>query len=116
MRDGSMFASLNSYDSQEYFDTHSQVYLITPTGGYMVELFAAFPAKPSESGKDTSPWRLNWKDDGSYTTWLNAMQERSVVACDVTVTSSDKVLTLSTCRPGGTERFIVMGKLVTVTQ
>lgn len=115
MRDGSMFAALNSYDSQEFFDAHKELYLVTPSGGYVVELFVAFPAKPSESGADTSPWCLSWKDDGAYTTWLNAMQERSVVENDVTVTSSDKVLTLSTCRPGGTERFIVMGKLVAVT-
>lgn len=81
-----------------------------------MELFAAFPANPSESGEDTSPWRLSWRDDGAYTTWLNAMLERSVVESDVIVTSSDKVLTLSTCRPGGVDRFIVMGKLVTVPE
>ena len=88
--------------------------LVTPDGGYVVEIFTAFVAKPSESGSDTSPWRLDWKDDGAYTTWLNAMKERSVVECDVTVTSSDKVLTLSTCTPGGASRFIVMGKLAAV--
>ena len=114
MRDGSMFAALNEYDEQSYFDTHKQMYLVTPEGGYLCEIFAAFVAKPSESGSDTSPWRLSWKDDGSYTTWLTAMAERSVVETDVTVTSSDKVLTLSTCTPGGASRFIVMGKLAAV--
>ena len=116
MRDGSMFAALNDYDEQEFFNAHKELYLVTPEGGYVVELFAAFTAKPSESGADTSPWRLSWKDDGAYNTWLNAMRERSVVESDVIVTSSDRVLTLSTCRPGGAERFIVMGKLVEVTQ
>ena len=114
MRDGSMFAVLNQYDGQPYFDTHRQMYLVTPTGGYVMEIFSAFAAKPAESGSDTSPWRLNWKDDGAYTTWLRAMAERSVVETDVSVTSSDKVLTLSTCTPGGASRFIVMGKLVEV--
>ena len=114
IRDGSMFAALNEYDEQSYFDTHKQMYLVTPEGGYLCEVFAAFVAKPSESGSDTSPWRLSWKDDGAYTTWLTAMAERSVVETDVTVTSSDKVLTLSTCTPGGASRFIVMAKLVEV--
>ena len=114
MRDGSMFAALNEYDEQSYFDTHKQMYLVTPESGYLCEVFAAFVAKPSESGSDTSPWRLSWKDDGAYTTWLTAMAERSVVETDVTVTSSDKVLTLSTCTPGGASRFIVMAKLVEV--
>lgn len=114
MRDGSMFAALNEYDEQSYFDGHPQMYLVTPGGGYVVEIFTAFVAKPSESGSDTSPWRLSFKDDGAYTTWLSEMAGRSVIETDVTVTSSDKVLTLSTCTPGGASRFIVMGKLAAV--
>ena len=114
MRDGSMFAALNEYDEQSYFDGHPQMYLATPGGGYVVEIFTAFVAKPSESGSDTSPWRLSFKDDGAYTTWLSEMAGRSVIETDVTVTSSDKVLTLSTCTPGGASRFIVMGKLLEV--
>lgn len=114
MRDGSLFALLNRYDEQSYFDTHRQMYLVTPKGGYVMEIFAAFAAKPEESGSETSPWQLSWKDDGAYTTWLTAMKERSAVESDVTVTCSDKVLTLSTCTPGGTGRFLVMGKLVKV--
>ena len=91
MRDGSMFATLNEYDEQSYFDGHPKMYLVTPGGGYIVEIFTAFVAKPSESGSDTFPWRLNWKDDGAYTTWLSEMAGRSVIETDVTVTSSDKV-------------------------
>ena len=64
MRDGSMFATLNEYDEQSYYDGHPQMYLVTPDGGYVVEIFTAFVAKPSESGSDTSPWRLSFKDDG----------------------------------------------------
>lgn len=114
MRDGSMFAALNGYDEQSYFDSHPQMYLVTPEDGFIMEIFTAFVADPAESGSDTSPWCLEWKDDGAYTTWLAAMKDRSVVEADVKVTSSDKVLTLSTCTPGGANRFIVMGKLVEV--
>ena len=114
MRDGSMFAALNEYGGQGYYDGHPQMYLVTPDGGYVMEVFSAFEAKPAESGSDTSPWRLSWKDDGAYTTWLSEMADRSVIETDVTVTSSDKVLTLSTCTPGSKSRFIVMGKLAAV--
>ena len=79
-----------------------------------MEIFTAFVAKPSESGSDTSPWRLNFKEAGAYTTWLSEKAGRSVIETDVTVTSSAKVLTLSTCTPGGARRFIVMGKLAAV--
>ena len=114
MRDGSMFAALNEYGEQGYYDGHPQMYLVTPGGGYTMEIFTTFVAEPGESGSDTSPWRLSWKDDGDYTTWLSEMAGRSVIETDVTVTSSDKVLTLSTCTPGGKSRFIVIGKLAAV--
>ncbi len=94
MRDGSMFAALNEYGEQGYYDGHPQMYLVTPGGGYTMEIFTTFVAEPGESGSDTSPWRLSWKDDGAYTTWLSEMAGRSVIEADVTVTSSDKVLTL----------------------
>ena len=116
MRDGSMFSSLREYAEQTYFDEHPQMYLMTPEGSYLVELFSAFVASPSEAGSDTSPWALEWKDDGAYTTWLTAMQERSLVKSNVSVTSSDRVITLSTCTNSGKDRFIVMGKLVSVTE
>ena len=92
------------------------MYLVTPEGGYAVEVFSAFVASPEESGSETSPWTLEWKDSGAYTTWLSVMQERSVIETGVSVTSSDKVLTLSTCTNGGADRFIVMGRLVAVTE
>ena len=114
MRDGSMFAELNHYKEQAYFDAYPRMYLVTPEGGFVCEVFAAFTADPEESGSDASPWRLGFQDDGAYTTWLGKMAERSVVESGVTVTSSDRVLTLSTCAPGGAKRFVVMGKFVEV--
>lgn len=36
-----MFALLNRYDEQSYFDAHRQMYLVTPKGGYVMEIFAA---------------------------------------------------------------------------
>ena len=116
MRDGSMFSTLVEYKAQAYYDEHPEMYLITPEGGYVAEVFSAFVASPEESGSETSPWALEWKDSGAYTTWLSAMQERSVIETGVSVTSSDKVLTLSTCTNGGADRFIVMGRLVAVTE
>lgn len=107
-----MFSSLRDYADQDYYDKHPQMYLITPEGSYLVDVFSAFVADPGESGSKTSPWELSWKDDGAYTTWLSAMQERSLVKTDVSVTSSDRVLTLSTCSNNGADRFLVMGKLI----
>lgn len=112
MRDGSMFSTLREYADQGYYDAHPVMYLMTPKKNYVMEIFSAFVASPGESGNKTSPWELSWKDDGAYTTWLSAMQERSLVKTEASVTSSDRVLTLSTCTNNGADRFLVMGKLI----
>ena len=44
------------------------------------------------------------------------MKERSLIETDVIVTGSDRVLTLSTCTPGGAERFLVMGTMTEVEE
>lgn len=108
------FRELTPYDTHTPMYCSKIIYLVTPEGGFICEVFTSFVANPSESGSDTSPWRMEWKDDGAYTTWLSAMADRSVVETEVTVTSNDNVLTLSTCTSGGANRFIVMGKLVPV--
>lgn len=112
MRDGSMLATLNYYTDQSWFEKNPRMYLDTPHGGYGVEIFSAFPANPSESGTDASPWRIDFKDDGAFSTWIAKMAKRSVIKTGVEVTGSDKVLTLSTCNADGSARFIVMGKLI----
>lgn len=114
MRDGSMFASIKDYADQAYYDAHPRMFLITPEQGFVMEIFSAFVADPGESGKDTSPWRLDWQDDGEYAAWLEAMAGRSVIQSDVAVNSGDRVLTLSTCTNDSAHRFIVMGKLTPV--
>lgn len=114
MRDGSMLASIKDYANQAHYDAHPYMLLVTPEHGFVMEIFTAFVASPGESGSDTSPWRLDWQDDGDYAAWLEAMAGRSVIQSNVIVTSSDKVLTLSTCTNDSTHRFIVMGKLTAV--
>ena len=113
MRDGSMFASLNQYRKQNYYEAHPTMTLLTPEGSYVVELFAAFNASPKESGKSDSPWRLDFENDADFTVWLSAMTSRSLIQTETAVTARDKVLTLSTCNGSG-DRFIVMGKLTAV--
>ena len=113
MRDGSMFASLNQYRKQSYYEAHPTMILLTPEGGYVVELFASFNASPKESGKNDSPWRLDFENDADFTVWLSAMTSRSLIQTETAVTARDKVLTLSTCNGSG-DRFIVMGKLTAV--
>lgn len=115
-RDGSMFSTLREYAAQEYYEAHPTMYLITPDCGYIVEIFVAFTASPSETGSDTSPWRVEWPDEDAFSEWLAIAAERSVISTGITVNSDDRLLTLSTCTNSGKDRFLVMGKLTAVNE
>lgn len=116
MRNGTMFSTLKEYASQEYYEVHSMMYLITPECGYTVEIFAAFTASPNETGSDNSPWRVEWSNTDTFAEWLILAAERSVIVSNVAVDSDDRILTLSTCTNSGKDRFIVMGKLTAVNE
>ncbi|MDL2324403.1 class B sortase [Ruminococcaceae bacterium OttesenSCG-928-A16] len=114
MLDGAMFAGLPDYGEQGYYDVHPDMLLVTPDGGHVVELFAAFVASPNESGAETSPWNIAWETESDYAEWLSSMQGRSLFQSDVELSDTDRVLTLSTCINNGRDRFVVMGRLVIV--
>ena len=60
MRDGSMFSTLVEYKAQAYYDEHPEMYLVTPEGGYVVEVFSAFVARRNPAAK-LLPGRWNGK-------------------------------------------------------
>ncbi len=110
--DGSMFTCLADYAEQAYYDAHPTMLLLTPQGDYVMEVYAAFTASPKEAGAVTSPWRQSWSTDGDFSAWISQARERSVVETGITPDADDKVLTLSTCVHRGSDRFVVMGRLV----
>ncbi len=112
MRDGSMFAALLQYAGQDYYNAHPNMLLVTPEGGFLVELFTAFEASPDEAGGAASPWAMGWAGEQDYAAWLADMRGRSLFESGVSVSPGDRVLTLSTCTGSGSSRFVVMGRLI----
>ena len=116
MRNGTMFSTLNEYAAQEYFESHPTMYLITPSEGYIVKIFAVFTASPKEINSGTSPWQVEWSDNSDFAAWLTHAAKRSIIMSNVTVNSDDRILTLSTCTDSGKKRFLVIGKLTAVNE
>ena len=46
MKDGSMFALIDDYGDQSFFDQHPVMYLNTPTQNYRVDIFCGFTTDP----------------------------------------------------------------------
>ena len=103
MKDGSMFACLEKFASQEYYEQHPVMYLLTPEGDYKLELIA---------GKTVSA-----DDESIYTTDLTVdaarkRMESSDFRSSVQLQSGDRFVTLSTCAYSfNSARYVVIGVL-----
>lgn len=106
MRNGSMFASLDKYRKQSYYDEHPVIYLYTPGGNYAIELFSAYVRDASLLPHDFgSP-----EDFLAYVDQIKALSDfRSVVS----IGADDRIVTLVTCNYNYDDaRYVVHGKLV----
>ena len=110
MNDGSMFASLESYSYQEYYEKHPVMYLNTPKYNYRIELFSAFVIPASS---DT--YNITLGDEAAWQAYLDAAIEASKFTSDVDVKPGDRIITLSTCTYEYNDaRYVVQGKLVPI--
>ena len=108
MKDGSMFHSLIEYRDKDYYNKHPKMLLRTPTAKYDVVVFAAVTI-PSSSDK----YKFNFNNAAEKQAYLNWIQKKTELKTDVSVTSSDKIVMLSTCTyEFDNARLVVYGKLV----
>lgn len=108
MKDGTMFSTLSQYKSQDYYDTHKVMYLLTPRGNYALTLFAGYV-----TAVDDDAWQIDFANDSEYMGWISKAASRSTFqASDVRISESDRVITLSTCDyKFENARYVVVGKL-----
>ena len=107
MKDGSMFALIDDYGDQSFFDQHPVMYLNTPTQNYRVDIFCGFTTDP-----ESFVYRSAFASDEDYAAFLRALLNASEINCGVEPTTDDRIVTLSTCTYSGEDvRFVVCGKL-----
>lgn len=92
MGNGTMFTGIQNYKNQSYYDTHTYGVLYTPSGNYVVEFFAGYVT--SNSG---DAWDLRFRNDEEFDSWVESQISKSDFSAGFTPSSSDRILTLSTC-------------------
>ena len=111
MLNGSMFATLYSFDNQEFFDSHKYIYIYTPDRRLTYEVVCAHEYDDRHILNS-----FNFNDDSVFSDWLSSMKNPhsvySHVRQDVDLDLNSKVLVLSTCTNSGDGRFLVQGVLV----
>ena len=92
MNNGTMFADISKYSNRTFFDEHPNILIVTPDAKYKAEVFSAYIANTTYTS-----WDLSFNSDELYMNWLNEQQSRSYFPRGTTLTTEDKVVTLSTC-------------------
>ena len=110
MLDGSMFASLHSFEDRNFFEQHRTIMVYTPDRVLTYEIFAAYRTdnldQVANFPSDTPEERQAYIDR-IYTHEVRANFDRSIV-----VTPDDRIITLSTCIANPAYRYLVQGVLV----
>ena len=113
MHDGSMFKSLRGYTKEnDYYKDHKTFELITPDKKYHLEIISAF-ITPATS----EAYTYSFNTDADKQAFLNYAVKNSKISTGVTATTSDKIITLSTCAYDYDEaRYVVVCKAVPWTK
>lgn len=109
MRDGSMFGTLkNALNNAWQQDKSNQtIILITEKGKLEYEVFSTYQIEAEEYYLNTE-----FSNDAEYEKFLDTIKNRSNYDYGVSLTSQDKILTLSTCTGNGKDRVVVHARLI----
>lgn len=107
MKNQSMFASLDYWADQEYYDAHPVLWLLTPEQDYKIVLFSGYTTPGRSDTYTTFP-----ADDPLLEAYIAASQGKSDFQSDVTPGGEGRYVLLSTCAYNFEEaRYVLHGVL-----
>ncbi len=108
MKNGSMFAPLQSFLIKDFFEANRIIYLSTPKGEYRYEIFAVYQTKPS-----AVPYMPGMLAGDELNQLLGIINKLSLFEREVSITQGDRILTLGTCGYNfKNARIVVHAKLI----
>lgn len=107
MKNGSMFASLVNYQSQDYYEEHPVMYLYLPGYRYRLDLIAGYTTGTEDRIYTIPGTSVEKQQLAEYA------MEKSDFLTEVTVEEEDRLVTLSTCSYSYNDaRYVVIAKIV----
>lgn len=108
MKDGSMFADLKKFKSEDFFNENRYIYLDTKEGRKKYEIFSVFITKT-----DFNYIKSQFNNEKDFTDFSKSIQEKSSISTDIKLSNNDEFLTLSTCTYEFDDgRLALVGRLV----
>lgn len=110
MKNGSMFADVEKYASQEFYDEHQVFYIDTPQGKYEM-----YPVAGMRTVGTNDYVRFDFTSDQDYLDYVQGFIDQSTFQSNYQIEASDQMMMLSTCSYKVEDgRYVVIGKLVKV--
>ncbi|MFR3947130.1 MAG: class B sortase [Ruminococcus sp.] len=111
MNSGKMFAALDGYKSEEFYEEHPRILYSTLHGDEVYRVIVAFTT-PVYTGKDFAYYDFTKaENEAAYDRFLMDCMERSFYDTGGTAVYGDKLLTLSTCEYSQKNgRMVVLAK------
>lgn len=114
MLDGRMFAQLHRFRDKNFFDSHGQIIVYTPERQLTYQVFAAYRRDNLDIIANTDYSTKELIDE--YIESVYAQTDLALFNPEYKVTSSDRIITLSTCIGNPARRYVVQGVLVDEAQ
>ena len=108
MKNGSMFASLENYSSQQYYEKHPVMYYLTKDRNYRIDIFASY-----ETSGGSDAFTIFFDSENTYSNYLKQRWSMSQINTSwLPMSTEDNIVTLSTCSYDFNDaRYIVQGKV-----
>ena len=109
MKNGSMFGRLGQFSQQATLDRNPYFWIFTPHAIFQYRIFSS-----SVVSKSGDPYAVRFRE-ADFAEFINRSASTSEINCgNVSVTTSDRLVTLSTCTGDDSTRRIVQGVLVQI--
>ena len=108
MKNGTMFASLQNYDMQSYYEKHPVMYYMTRDHDYRIDIFASY-----ETSSDSEAFTMFFDSAQTYSGYLQRIWAKSRIdTSDLPMSEDDNIITLTTCSYSfNNARYVVQGKV-----
>lgn len=113
LKDKTMFSTLHNFENPELFEQDNYIYIYTPDYVYVYQIFAAYEY-PAIHLLDNFDYSNEYVYEDFLKSIYNTVDRVARVRQDITVTSEDRIITLSTCTSDHNSnlRFLVTGVLL----
>ena len=92
VKHGTMFAELEKFKEQAFFEKHPYLYIFTEKQNYRCEIFSMYSTTATSDS-----YRLQYADDADFMSYVDMVKKRSDFKRAITIQNRDRIVSLSTC-------------------